>query len=104
VFFAEWSARLDRDALTVIASAAAWAVEHPEAPVELVEYLDPEGPKAIVDLSRLRAQLIEDKLTEAGVAAHRLTRARRGIGDVAGMAQESQRIDIVVRVPDPAPR
>jgi outer membrane protein OmpA-like peptidoglycan-associated protein len=101
VFFAEWSARLDRDAITVIASAAAWAVDNPTAPVVLIEYLDPAGPKAIADLSRLRAQLIEDKLVEGGVAVGRISRAVRGIGDVAGMAQESQRVDVVVQVADP---
>jgi outer membrane protein OmpA-like peptidoglycan-associated protein len=101
IFFAEWSARLDRDANTVIASAAAWAVDHPAAPVQLIEYLDPTGPKAIADLSRLRAQLIEDKLVEAGVDAGRIGRATRAVGDVAGMAQESQRVDIVVLVAEP---
>ena len=98
VFFAEWSAMLDRDANSVIASVAAWAAENPAAGVELVEFLDPDGPGAIADLSRLRAQLVENKLVEHGVAAARIGRARRGVGDVAGMAQESQRIDIVVRV------
>lgn len=98
VFFAEWSAMLDRDAISVINSVAAWAKENPDAGVELVEFLDPGGPKAITDLSRLRAQLVEDRLTEHGVTASRITRGRRGVGDVAGMAQESQRIDIVVKL------
>ena len=102
VFFAEWSAKLDQDAHTVIASVAAWALENLPAPLVLVEFLDPDGPKAIADLSRLRAQLIEDRLVEIGVARARIGRASRGVGDVAGMAQESQRIDIAVQVAEPS--
>jgi len=102
VFFAEWSAKLDQDAHTVIASVAAWAMENPAAPLSLVEFLDPEGPKAIADLSRLRAQLVEDRLADAGVDRARIGRTTRGVGDVAGMAQESQRIDIAVQVAEPS--
>lgn len=99
IFFAEWSALLDKDALTTIASVAAWANDNPEAPVDLVEFLDPQGPKAIADLSRLRAQLIEDKLVEGGVVRGRIGRATNAVGETVGQAQESQRIDIAVRVP-----
>jgi hypothetical protein len=102
VFFTEWSAMIDQDAETVIASAAAWANENPEAPVDLVEFLDPAGPKAIADLSRLRAQLIEDRLTEGGVARERIGRATDRPGEVVAKSGESQRVDIVVRVAPPA--
>jgi hypothetical protein len=98
VFFAEWSARLDQDALTVIASAAAWALENPDAPITLVEFLDPDGPKAVADLSRLRAQMVEDQLVAGSVARERIGRASREPGDVAGMAQESQRIEISLQI------
>jgi outer membrane protein OmpA-like peptidoglycan-associated protein len=97
VFFAEWSAALDKDAHAVIASVAAWAMENPSATLDLVEFLDPAGPKAIADLSRLRAQLIEDELVKAGVQVERIGRATRETGDVAGLSQESQRIDLVVK-------
>ena len=100
VFFAEWSAALDKDAHTVIASVAAWAMENCSATLDLVEFLDPAGPKAIADLSRLRAQLIEDELVKAGVGAERIGRAAREAGDVAGLPQESQRIDIDVKMAD----
>ncbi len=96
VFFAQWSAMLDQDALTVINAAATWAQENPATPVVLAEYLDPAGPQAIVDLSRLRSQLIEDKLTAAGIGRERITRTRRDIHEAAGMSQESQRVDIIV--------
>lgn len=97
VFFAQWSILLDQDALTVIASAAAWAVDNPAAAVLVAEYLDPAGPRAIADLSRLRAGLVEDKLAEGGVARDRIERVLRAVADVPGMAQESQRVDIIVR-------
>ncbi len=101
VFFAQWSVLLDEDALTVIASAASWARQNPEASVLLAEYLDPAGPASIEGLSTLRAQMIEDKLAEHGLPRERVTRARRGVAEVPGMGQESQRVDIVVRVAAP---
>ena len=88
---------IDPEALAVINAAALWARENPAAPVVLAEYIDPAGPSAIADLARLRAQLIEDKLAENGIARERISRLRRDIGEVAGMSQESQRVDIVVR-------
>ena len=50
VFFAEWSAALDKDARAVIASVAAWAMENHAATLDLVEFLDPAGPQSIADL------------------------------------------------------
>lgn len=97
VFFAQWSAMLDPEALTVIASAAAWAVENPGAQVQVAEYLDPAGPRAMADLSRLRAGLVEDKLVEGGVPQSRIERVTRDVAEVPGMTQESQRVDIIVR-------
>ncbi len=96
VYFAQWSAMLDPDALAVIRGAANWLSQHPEVPVTLAEYIDPAGPKAMVDLSRLRAQLIEDKLVEFGIEGRQIARLRRSVSDVPGMAQESQRVDIIV--------
>jgi len=97
VYFAQWSAMLDNDALGVINAAALQANQNPGAPVIVAEYLDPEGPQAIADLSRLRAQLIEDKLAGSGVDRGRITREKRKVSAVPGMAQESQRVDIVVQ-------
>jgi hypothetical protein len=97
VYFAQWSAMLDQDALSVISAAAVWATQNPEARVVLAEYLDPAGPQAIADLSRLRTQLIEDKLAEAGIPRTRMERTKRNVSEVPGMTQESQRVDIIVR-------
>jgi len=98
VFFSEWSVALDRDAMTIIASMATFACENEDAVLELVEFLDPAGPKALADLARLRAQLIEDSLAEAGVARERIRRATRGLDEVVGVTKDSQRIDIATRL------
>ncbi|MFZ0017466.1 MAG: hypothetical protein WAL10_09020 [Acetobacteraceae bacterium] len=96
VMFGPWSVLLDQAALAVIEAAAAQANRQPEATITLAEYLDPAGPQAIADLSRLRAQLIEDQLAAQGVARERISRVRRAVSEVPGMAQESQRVDILL--------
>lgn len=96
VYFAQWSVMLDTEALAVINGAALEAKQNPDEPVILVEYLDPEGPQAMADLSRLRAQLIEDKLAENGIDRARFAREKRNVSDMPGMGQESQRVDIIV--------
>ncbi len=98
VFFGQWSALLDDDALTVINGAAASAKEHPDAPLFLAEYLDPAGPAAVADLQRLRMNLIEERLVGQGVDRARLQRMTRSVADVPGMGQESQRVEIIVRI------
>lgn len=102
LFFAEWSAAIDNDSQVVIASVAALWTQNQDIGIDLIEFLDPEGPKVIADLSRLRAQVVEDALVKAGVARDRIGRDVREPGDVAGMAQESQRIDLAIRTPDAA--
>ena len=98
VFFAQWSAFLDPEALAVVRAAAGWAAENPAAPVLLATFLPAAGPPAIADLARLRAQLIEDKLIEFGIDRARIGRLGRDVAEVADMPAESQRVDIVVRV------
>jgi hypothetical protein len=51
----------------------------------------------MADLLRLRAQLIEDKLAEHGIERQQVSRERRNVSEVPSMAQESQRVDIIVR-------
>ena len=96
VMFGAWSVLLDQAALSVIEAAATQANQQPATPVILAEYLDPAGPSALADLSRLRAQLIEDQLVGRGVVRERISRTRHNVSDVPGMAQESQRVDILV--------
>ncbi len=97
VYFGQWSAMLDQDALLVVSTAAAHAADLPEAAVVLALFLDPDGPRAMVDLASLRAQLITDKLAEHGVDPARIQRLVRDTHEIPGMGQESQRIDVIVR-------
>ena len=98
VFFGQWSALLDEDALAVIHAAARTAREHATAPLFVAEYLDPAGPRSIADLQSLRANLVEEQLATEGVDRGRLQRIVRAVADVPGMAQESQRIEIIVQL------
>jgi outer membrane protein OmpA-like peptidoglycan-associated protein len=95
--FAEWSAALDDNARDTIASVAEWAGQNPAGTLDIVTFLDPDGPQSIADLSRLRAQLVSEALVAAGVPAARIGRATRPVSDVADMAQESRRIDIATK-------
>ncbi|HLY58097.1 MAG TPA: hypothetical protein VKS60_21220 [Stellaceae bacterium] len=97
VRFGEWSAMIDQAALGVIAAAAAAAARSPDAAVVLTEYLDPIAPAMIADLSRLRAQLIEQRLVEAGLARNRVCRSLGDPGAVQATGQDKGRIDIVIR-------
>jgi hypothetical protein len=96
VFFAQWSAALDQDACAVIRGAAVAAMLSPAQPVQVVEYIDPEGPRSMAELSHVRAMLIEEALVTEGVAASRIGRVQRKVAEIPGMAQESQRVDIVI--------
>lgn len=97
VYFGQWSAMLDDDALSVIKSAVVWAEEFSEAPILLLSYVDGAGPRAIADLANLRSSLIEEELERLGVASARFLRERRDLASVPGAGEESQRIDIVIR-------
>lgn len=96
VFFAQWSALLDHDALAVVRAAAAIALQNPQQPVKVAEYIDANGKRSIADLSRLRAGLVEDALVTAGVDASRIERIARPFSDLDGVGAECQRVDIVV--------
>ena len=97
VYFTQWSALLDADALAVVNAAAAQARTLAEAPLLIATYLPPAPARNLTSLARLRAQMIEDALIEAGIDAARFLRETRETGSVPGMGDESQRVDVVVR-------
>lgn len=97
VFFAQWSAKVDDDARAVIRAAATWANENPDRGVLLVRYVAPTSPAAMLELANLRAGLIEAELVALNVRAGRITRETRDVATVPGMAEESQRVDIVLK-------
>ena len=75
VLFTPWSALLDDDAKSVIATAAARAAESCGAGVVLTRYLEADDPQAITDLANLRSSLIEAQLVTLGVPPERIVRA-----------------------------
>ena len=97
VYFQQWSAGLDDSAKQVVVSAAGWAREHPNVPVTVSGFADPDGsPQANRDLSRTRAQVVADELTAQGVAAQRVRVDARGSVGFALDSQESRRVTIVL--------
>ncbi len=97
VYFTQWSALLDADALAVVNAAAAQARGQADVPVQIATYLPPAPARNLASLARLRAQMIEDALIEAGIDAARFLRETRETGSVPGMGDESQRVDVVVQ-------
>jgi outer membrane protein OmpA-like peptidoglycan-associated protein len=100
VFFQEWSAALDDAATNTVAGAAKWANEHPNAPVTVSGYADPEGSQqANVAMSRTRAQVVVDQLVRDGVARGRIRQTAHGPTDYTLSSIESRRVEIAVAIP-----
>jgi hypothetical protein len=91
IFFGEWSAMLDAAAAAVIEAAAEAGRRDEQVQLVLTEHLAQETSSTLADLSRLRLQLIEQRLVEAGLGRERIGRARREAGP-----EESGRVDIVI--------
>lgn len=99
VFFAQWSAMLDEDARAVVRAAATWAAANEGSGVVLTRFVSPGGAPALVSLAALRADLITTELVALGIAEDRIGRETRTVATVPGMGEESQRVDIEVRIP-----
>ncbi len=98
VYFAEWSASIEKDGRAVIATVAEWWRDNKVALIDVVDFLAPNAPKSAANLSQLRGQLVEEALVEAGVAVAQITRVTREPGK--GHRQDSQRIEIAGRIPE----
>lgn len=95
IFFEPWSASLDTAAEGALTAAAQLAKDHPEVPILVTGYADPEGSRAAnVQLSRLRARIVADFLVEKGVPATRIRTAYRGAQLDPGV--ESRRVMVTV--------
>jgi OOP family OmpA-OmpF porin len=100
VFFHAWSAELDPAAQDVIAAAANAARQSPSARIDVVGFASTVGsPRANLYLSLLRAQLVSDRLVEAGIAPDRISRVGEGSVASVDSPQEARRVEIVVRAP-----
>ncbi len=100
VFFHSWSGEMDLAAQDVVAAAANYARQNPAMRVEVVGYASTTGSqKANLYLSLLRAQLVSDRIAEAGIAPARIARVGEGSVNAVGSAEEARRVEIVVRAP-----
>jgi len=96
LFFEPWSAALDQPAEGALRDAAKLAQEHPNVPILVVGYADPQGSReANLILSRLRARVVADFLIENNVPARRIRILYRGA--TPGMESlESRRVQVQV--------
>lgn len=100
VFFHAWSAELEPTAQDVVNAAAAYAKANPAMRVEVFGFSSTTGSRqANLYLSLLRAQIVSDKMTEAGVDAARIARVGEGSVNAVGSVEEARRVEIVVRAP-----
>ncbi len=97
VFFEDWSALLGENALAAISNAADQAKAHPKAPVLVQGFATPVGSKeANYMLSKLRAQMVVDKLVEDGIARGRIRQIGNGTTDFTLSPIESRRVEIAI--------
>ena len=100
VFFKPSSAELQEATDEVLAAAADWAVKHPAMAVSVASYADTYGSeKANSDFTRLRAQVVIDKLVNNGVPITRIQRREVGAVTFQIDSQESRRVEITVGSP-----
>jgi cytochrome c oxidase subunit 2 len=100
VFFHAWSAELDPAAQDVVAAAANQARANPAMRVDVVGFASTQGSRqANLYLSLLRAQIVTDKLADAGIAPARIARVGEGSVNAVGSAEEARRVEIVLRAP-----
>ena len=99
VFFSQWSAMMDDEAVSVIRSAADWLLGTPALQARLVEYVDPQGVPGVAELSRLRLTLVREKLVGFGIERARLKDEMRVPEDTVDSRQDSQRIGIEMAEP-----
>ncbi len=93
VYFTQWSAMIDADALAVLRAAATWMIATPTLHAQLVDYVDGESLPGLAELSALRLALIEARLVEFGVDRTRLSRQSR---KPAGVHEDNQRVEIEI--------
>ncbi len=100
VFFAQWSAMMDDDAIAVLRAAAQWMMATPSLRAALVGFVGPHSAPGLADLSRLRMTLVREKLFEFGVDRARLDEQTRepdpALPSGADPAGDSQRIKIEI--------
>ena len=98
VFFHGWSAELDPAARDVLAAAAAHARANPALRVDVTGFASTDGSRqANLYLSLLRAQIVADRLAEAGVDPARIARVGEGAVNTVGSHEEARRVEVTFR-------
>ena len=73
---------------------------NPAMRVDVVGFASTQGSRqANLYLSLLRAQIVTDKLADAGIAPARIARVGEGSVNAVGSAEEARRVEIVLRAP-----
>ena len=99
IYFAQWSAMLDEDAVILLQAVAGWLNGAPALQAKLVSFIAPDSLPGVPELFQLRVTLIRRKLAEFGVAADRLGHEVRAPDENGGAQQESQRVGLEVAEP-----
>ena len=64
----------------------------------LIRFVSANSPPGVADLANLRCSLIEAELVRHGVPGDRIERETRDVSSVPGMQEESQQVNIAVRL------
>lgn len=87
VRFTPWSAMMDSDAQGVLASTADWMAGDPAGRLILRQSCPAAPPPGLVDLQRLRAQLVASALAAAGTDPSRIEQESVVTADAAATEQ-----------------
>jgi len=100
VFFSSDSAAVDAQGETILGAAGDYARAHPDSPVVVAGYADPNGsPAASNEVARARVVAAVKGLVAAGVLPNRIQRRDEGAVPFALNSQESRRVEISVGKP-----
>ena len=97
LYFQEWSAAMDDNALAVITHAAEWVKSHPGNVAHVNGFADTTGSKAAnILMSDLRAQVVVDQLVTDGVDPRMVKQRGHGSVQFALTSHESRRVEISI--------
>ena len=100
VYFTSDSAAVDAQGETILGAAGDYARAHPDRPVVVSGYADPNGtPGASNQVARARVDAAVKGLVGAGVMPNRIQRRDEGAVPFALDSQESRRVEIAVGKP-----
>jgi outer membrane protein OmpA-like peptidoglycan-associated protein len=100
VFFSSDSAAVDAQGEVILGAAGDYARAHPDRPVVVAGYADPNGtPAASNEVASARVAAAVKGLVAAGVMPNRIQHRDEGAVPFALNSQESRRVEISVGKP-----